>query len=453
MNCESESHYCFGPERPLYKTLSAPLDVQLELTTACDNQCLHCYNFWEKSTAPIQQLTKSQVEQVVNDLAQNGVFYLTITGGEPLLNDSSLIACIKGAGRRGLEVSLNTNLASATKDLLYQLQNLGVKRVLTSLISFEEATHDLIAQRQGAHKETIRGIENAQAVGLNVVVNMVVTRLNLEQVYQTGYFCYQQLGVQHFCATKASCSLSNRQWMAEYGLSRTETQQMLESLLRLRDEDGVLIDTLEPIPHCFLGDLNRFSPLSKRRCVAALTTCTIGADGEIRPCSHADKSYGNIFRSGLKEAWSQMAEWRSGELIPASCRECKHLAACGGGCRVAAAYTHEGDFRTEDPFIGDPSSVVPLGPSFSKSFPPDFLRLPFQLVPGVKFRSEDFGGIIDNSDRYPLFVNSITFELITRLRGKTFVLENLASQENIQAEEIGQFFYQLWQNKMIRATE
>jgi MoaA/NifB/PqqE/SkfB family radical SAM enzyme len=61
-------------ETPLYKTLSAPIDVQLELTEACNNRCLHCYNYWEREIPLLVRMDEFQIKGVVRELAERGFF-------------------------------------------------------------------------------------------------------------------------------------------------------------------------------------------------------------------------------------------------------------------------------------------------------------------------------------------------------------------------------------------
>lgn len=452
MNCENE-YSRFGPEQPLYKTLSTPTNVQIELTSACDNECLHCYNYWGKSVSTEERLTIAQTSKVVTELANNGVFYVTFTGGEPFLNLPSLREGIKEANNFGMAVSLNSNLTSMARNSLLELKDLGLQKILTSLISFDETTHDFITQRPGSFQETIKGIKIAQKLGFQLAVNMVVSKLNLAQIYSTGHFCFQELGINHFCATKASPSFSNLRWIENFGLSSLETLQMLQSLIRLKEELGIQIDTLEPIPHCLFDDPDNFRPLSNRRCVAALTTCTVGADGNIRPCSHTEKIYGNIFLNGLSRAWEQMNEWRTGELLPSVCQGCTRLAACGGGCRVAAAQTHEGNYKAEDPFMGKFRNEVPGRPVSRIDYLPNFLSLPLKLAPNLRFRVEDFGGIIDNHYHQSVWVNSESFNLLNKLKDEIFLLGVLAKEINIGEEEICQFFQHLLKERIVQLAE
>ena len=70
----------------LYKTLSAPITCQIELTTACDNNCLHCYNHWRhEDDSENYNFTNDILEKITNEIIESGVFQVTFTGGETLL--------------------------------------------------------------------------------------------------------------------------------------------------------------------------------------------------------------------------------------------------------------------------------------------------------------------------------------------------------------------------------
>ena len=68
-----------------YKTISAPLKVQVEMTHNCNSKCLHCYNsrLLEKQQKFV--LSKNQIDRIVEQLVINQVPSVTLTGGEPLL--------------------------------------------------------------------------------------------------------------------------------------------------------------------------------------------------------------------------------------------------------------------------------------------------------------------------------------------------------------------------------
>ena len=77
----------------MYKSLSAPLVVQVELTERCPNQCLHCYNYWRHggdSLSSIATLSLQQIDRIMSELERSKVFEIVITGGEPFLNKAGL---------------------------------------------------------------------------------------------------------------------------------------------------------------------------------------------------------------------------------------------------------------------------------------------------------------------------------------------------------------------------
>jgi MoaA/NifB/PqqE/SkfB family radical SAM enzyme len=80
--------------------LGIPLGVQLDLTYRCNERCVHCYldhdDHGEMSTAEIKGL--------LDQMAESGVFFLTISGGEILMRRDffeiaqharSLMFCLK----------------------------------------------------------------------------------------------------------------------------------------------------------------------------------------------------------------------------------------------------------------------------------------------------------------------------------------------------------------------
>jgi len=146
-----------------------------------------------------------------------------------------------------------------------------------------------------------------------------------------------------------------------------------------------------------------------------------------------------------------MAQWRTGELIPYKCKDCEELATCGGGCRVSAAYTHNGDYSAEDPFMIKPPLVARR--LFPKRKSPELASSRLRLIPSLRTRKEEFGGIIDNSSGRSLLVNERSFALIGKLRGKTFSLAELSQQEEVSLEELSHFFSYLWENNFIEEVK
>lgn len=430
---------------PIYKTLSAPFDIQVEITTACDNNCVFCYNFWREDDILKSTLSSKQLSYIIDQLASNNVFYVTFTGGEPLLFSDAVLAAIEQAAERNISSSINSNLTHLTPERALALKEAGISSILTSLVSFDESVHDAITQNPGSYQKTLQGIKIAQQARIPVAVNMPVSKLNKDHVYETGGFV-ASLGIDSFCATKASPPLGNESFF-DIELSDEELKVMLADLLRLESDFGLNVDALEAYPLCFIQDLPRFEKFTKRKCQAALTTCTIGPDGSIRPCSHADRIYGNIFSDSLRTAWEKMQEWRDGSLIPETCHSCGVFSSCGGGCRVNAQ--SHGDITGIDPLVKNPEEIIPQIKTIS--FPPAcFGEKQLSINPYLRFREEEFGGAVDGRKGQPAILNQEAFKTLMNLRERQeFSIAALCEESGFSKEETEGFFWHLFNQQVV----
>ncbi len=61
--------------------LNIPLSVQLDLTYRCNERCIHCYLDHDDHG----EMTTAEIKDLLDQMADAGVFYLTISGGEILM--------------------------------------------------------------------------------------------------------------------------------------------------------------------------------------------------------------------------------------------------------------------------------------------------------------------------------------------------------------------------------
>lgn len=446
------------PSKDLYKTLSVPLDVQVEITTFCNEACIHCYNFWRgakfKETAnhpPDATLEKDKVLAIVDQLAKSQVFRVTFTGGEPFLFGQAVTEGVRSAKKAGLDCSLNSNLTTITRKGAESLKEAGLDSILTSFHSFDEETHDAITQRKGSFGRTLRGIKICQDAGLDVGVNMVVMKINQGQVFETGRFV-KDLGIKSFSATKAVPCLGGNNFQ-EIGSDKNAFKKMIADLVLLEKTFGINVDTLMAYPLCALSDLVNFWKFAQHSCGAGTTTCTIGSNGDVRPCSFADETYGNIFSDSLPQIWKTMKDWRDGSRLPENCVDnCKYFSQCGGGCRMEAKFA--GNKKGMDPLATEPLDVVSL-PVYDFNPPPaDFWEKRLIVTPNLRLRRENFGGIIAPQGRQPVFINSAAYEIIDRLKNASspFSFKEIEHDFDL-SQASSDFFFALFTQEFFREVQ
>lgn len=373
----------------MYKSLSAPLAIQLELTEDCTHRCLHCYNYWrteEKYRA--RDLSWDDAQTITDQIIEEKVFRVVITGGEPLINKRVLFKVAEKLRKADITTAINSNLILLVEDDAHRIKDLGIVSVLTSILGPTREIHDEITQLSGSFDRTIEGVRLLQKIGVRVSVNMVVTKKNNHLVKDTALFV-KSIGFKNFFATKAGCP-GNCSDFSDLRISIPEFRQYLEDLYFIK-EAGLSVDVLEAYPLCGIKEINRYKFATNHRCLAGVTTMTIGVDGFARPCSHLDILCGNVIRQGIFSAWKDMIAWRGKEFLSNGCKECELLEKCGGGCKMETK-TAGG----RDPFISFEDIDYVCSQMDIKKSSDNLVVLPnkFRLNPKIKWRHEFFGSVV-----------------------------------------------------------
>jgi len=415
----------------MFRELSAPVTLQWEVTPWCNMSCLHCYNHWRRDSEKRKRAGPETIklyQKTTSEILSNGVFAVTVTGGEPLGILDDLSPFLKQLTEAGVELLLNSNLTLLTQKTARKLKELGIRSVLTSLPAGDPTLNDEITQKKGAHARTTRGIRIALENGIRPMVNMVVSKMNLPQIFATADYT-KSLGVRSFAATRVSVPI-NCPDFSPYALSLTEFRFMLNELMKVKEQLGMKVDSLEFYSPCSFDNEQTRVLLSSRTCTAGKTNCTIGFDGQVRPCSRAPQTYGSI-HDGLANAWKAMKPWRSGEWIPKECGNCKQKNKCMGGCKVDA-YRATGCLFELDPYC-DPS-WFPIKRNVGKAQPlPKTDNLSFTSK--LRVRREDFGGIFFSSSSHWTPVNHRLLELALNKKGDIVTIEEMATALGVSAED------------------
>ncbi len=401
----------------MYRKLSAPITCQIEVTSACNHNCGHCYNFWRsQKNVPDTHMSIREASIVMKKLVDSGIFSVVLTGGEPLLNLETTLFCAQKATKEGIAVSLNSNLTLLDNSKAKLLKEAGVKSILTSLLSFDALTNDKISGKEGSFEKVSRGIKIALSHELPVTVNMVVSKKNLDHVYETARLV-KSLGAKTFTATKAGCP-GNCFDFSEYSLNIQEVRYYLNELLKASQDFGLNVDILEAYPVCGM-ETNFLKKLLGRKCQAGITSMTIASDGSVRPCSHLDTQDGNIFTEKVSDIWNRMSEWREGVHLPKDCKKCKLLPFCNGGCRMESKMLSEKrKFSELDPlaqpervdfFINELKKINTKATKPERKNPKSFL-----VVSGLKLRKEPFGATVSVNGKCRLFLDEDGWNIVNQ---------------------------------------
>ena len=118
--------------------LNIPLSVQLDLTYRCNERCVHCYlDHNDKG-----EMTTAEIRHLLAEMAEAGVFILTLSGGEILLR-KDLFEILEYARRRlTFCVKLKTNAILIREREAARIRELGVEAIQISIYSHRPEVHE-----------------------------------------------------------------------------------------------------------------------------------------------------------------------------------------------------------------------------------------------------------------------------------------------------------------------
>jgi len=160
--------------------LCKPSHVIVAITTLCNLKCKQC-NFWRYKS--IKGLSTMEWKKILIDLKDwLGSFYLSFTGGEPLLR-KDIIELIEFASKLGLVTSLSTNGTLINKEVADKLIHSGLNRLAISLDGMNARTHDFLRGR-GTFKKVISNIEHLTKNNkdLKIGIQTILWDKNLDEV-------------------------------------------------------------------------------------------------------------------------------------------------------------------------------------------------------------------------------------------------------------------------------
>ena len=157
-----------------------PLSAQIELTFRCNHLCTFCYN----SPTGQREMTTPQIFEALQKIADFGVLYLTLTGGEALCHKDFFK--IAGEARRlGMALRIYSNgYLMADPAVVNKIKPLNPMEVEISIHGARPETHDELTRIKGSWAKTVQAVKNLRAAGLKVQLKCPITRLNQAELFE-----------------------------------------------------------------------------------------------------------------------------------------------------------------------------------------------------------------------------------------------------------------------------
>lgn len=338
------SHEVFGGDALAHGTLtqilrtqalSAPLTVTWEITNRCNLRCAHCLSNSGPDASTQGELNLAEAQDVVEQLAAQGVFQIHFGGGEPFLY-AGFMELLRSAQRNGFCcLCISTNGSALTPGRIRELEALGGIYLQLSLDGVEAASCDAVRGR-GAYQAALRALERLRGSTIVRTVNFVYCRHNAHEL-QAMYALAQRYG-----ATLRVTRLkpSGRGLRAYAALRPTQAQlATLHSWLQAH------ADVLHGDTFFHLNPLGSKALSGMPFCGAARMTALITPQGDVYPCAFTQTPRfraGNLRKHSFRTIWNESAVFN--DLFRRSpqgdCTRCGAFSSCGGGCPAVKDALH-----------------------------------------------------------------------------------------------------------------
>lgn len=242
----------------------------------CNQKCVHCYAAGqERSDEP--ELSTEQWLGIIDKCRDVGITQLTFTGGEPTLRHD-LFDLIDHA--RWFVTRLNTNGIRLTREFCEQLRRVSLDSVQITFYSHDRAVHEKLV---GAprYAETVAGIENALAAGLNMSVNTPLCTLNRDYV-ETLEFLHAKGVTYVTCSGLITTGNAATAESEGLQLSSDELKQVLREATDYCHAHDMEISFTSPgwVEPGFCHGLG----LNEPSCGACLSNMAVTPGGHVVPC-------------------------------------------------------------------------------------------------------------------------------------------------------------------------
>jgi MoaA/NifB/PqqE/SkfB family radical SAM enzyme len=316
------------------RELHVPLNIHLNLTWKCNERCVHCY---EDHEAVAGDMSTAEVKHVLDQLAEAGALFLTISGGEIMLR-RDLMEIVAYARSLLFDVVLKTNGTMLRDQDAAEIARLGVRQVNISIYSYNAEGHDAVTLLPGSFARSIEAIRRLKRHGVNVDMRTPLMESNGRDFPKIQALA-AELGVE-VCFDPTIFPRTDGKLNGDVNPTSLRLHgEKLYQILR----DPRLVPTREefcaPPPSAGQHALTQFP------CGAGRNHAHIGPDGAVTPCSLYPMHCGSLRESTFAEVWRSPAIERLQRTrkrdLPV-CSTCPNVASCDP-C-AALAYL-EGDDR------------------------------------------------------------------------------------------------------------
>ena len=328
-----------------------------EITYNCNLKCSHCYTS-SYSNKSEDEMTTKEIFSLIDDSAEEGIFVISLGGGEPFLR-KDIYDILKYGRDKGIEMIPVTNGLFINEESIKKLKSTGIRQIVVSLDGTNPQTYKEI-RGVDLFDKLVSSIKSLTDAGFRVFINCVITKLNVSEIEEMIKLA-KSLNVRAVRFIRLTlfgrAGKNKKLWLGAEDYMMFVKDLMELSKKYSNEKFTVLKD------EAFLG---LFGEEMKKRmswlddkycgCPAARSFLFIDPYGNVYPCGYLEIEkflISNLRTNSLKDIWRNKIQSKTIDLFRKMtklndyCDSCKNKQMCQGGCR-GTAYLKYGDILAPD---------------------------------------------------------------------------------------------------------
>lgn len=168
---EIESEHC---EKEVFNSKDFLRSIHVEIASACNERCVHCYIPQEYKTNII---SSDLFFRIIDEARKMNVIHVTLSGGEPLLH-KDIVVFLEKCRENDLSVNVLSNLTLLSDEIIDEMVKNPLVSVQTSIYAMSHNIHDSITGVKGSLEKTISSVEKLLQVGIPIQISCPIMKQN-----------------------------------------------------------------------------------------------------------------------------------------------------------------------------------------------------------------------------------------------------------------------------------
>ncbi len=296
--------------------LGVPISVHMDVTYRCNERCVHCYLDHDDHG----EMTTAEIKDVLDQLAEAGVFFITFSGGEVFMR-RDFFEIVEYARRLMFNVKIKTNAVMIHEKEARRIRDLGIDTIQISVYSHRAEVHDAITKLPHSFERTVKAIRFLKEQGLRVTIANVLMTANSSD-YSGVQELAAELGVHYTLDPTITPMMDGDTSVLSLRIPGEELKEVFRNSALVGNQEEFCAPPKPPSEE----DLEGYS------CSAGHSFCYISPYGDVFPCVQFPLPTGNIRQQRFLDIWNFSPQLKEVRSIRAKdltvCSSCSHVSSC-----------------------------------------------------------------------------------------------------------------------------